>query len=143
MAAGRLLLARLADVETTRHSFAIETNLANRTLAQHIPRWQELGFRVSVYYLWIPSPDLAIMRVAFRVLAGGHDIPEATIRRRYHRGLHNFFTTYVSLVDRWRLYDNSGTTGPILIERGVRSIRDRVQWKTIREIAGRDHEDFG
>lgn len=140
MAAGRLLLARLAEVESARQSFALETNLANRTLAQRIPRWQELGFRVSVYYLWIPSPDLAVARVALRVQAGGHHIPEATIRRRYFRGLRNFFEVYAPLANRWSLFDSSPITGPILVERGVRSIRNHVQWNYIRTLTPDDKE---
>jgi len=141
MAAGRLLLARLAEVESARQSFALETNLANRSLAQRILRWQELGFRVSVYYLWIPSPDLAVARVALRVQAGGHHIPEATIRRRYFRGLHNFFEVYAPIADRWRLYNNSGVAGPVLVERGIRLVRDTAVWTEIRRQARNDNED--
>jgi predicted ABC-type ATPase len=82
--------------------------------------------------LWIPSVDLAIARVAQRVQAGGHDIPEATIRHRYYQGLRNFFEIYVPLADRWRLLDNSGAEGPRVIERGLRQVKDRQSWEVIR-----------
>jgi len=33
---------------------------------------------------------MAIERVATRVAQGGHDVPEAVIRRRFEAGLRNF-----------------------------------------------------
>lgn len=135
LAAGRLLLKRLEELVLARQDFCTETNLANRSLAQKIPQWQDVGYRVSVYYLWIPSPDLAVARVAQRVMTGGHNIPEATIRRRYYLGLQNFYEVYAPLADRWRLYDSSGKGKPRLIEWGARRIVDRSLWKKIREIA--------
>ena len=50
---------------------------------------------------------MAVSRVAKRVAAGGHNIPEDVICRRYHRGLDNFFHLYSSIADRWIVYDNS------------------------------------
>jgi hypothetical protein len=41
--------------------------------------------------IWLVNADLAVARVAERVSQGGHAIPEATIRQRYHRGIRNFF----------------------------------------------------
>jgi predicted ABC-type ATPase len=54
-------------------------------------------------------------RVAQRVRQGGHDIPEAAIRRRFDTGLKNFEQLYAQLVDAWTLYDNSGSS-PVLLE---------------------------
>ena len=75
IAAGRLLLARLDEAVQAKVSFAVETNLANRTLATRVPRWQEAGYVVSLVFVWIPSADLAVQRVAARVRSGGHPIP--------------------------------------------------------------------
>lgn len=133
--AGRLLLKRLGELESQVQSFAVETNLANRTLSQRIPRWQAVGYKVAVYYLSVPSADFAVDRVAQRVLTGGHDIPEATIRRRYYLGLRNFFEVYAPIADLWRLFDSSGPEGPRLIERGIRQIRSREDWERIRKLA--------
>jgi len=55
--------------------------------------------------------------VAQRVKAGGHNVPEATIRRRFAAGLRNFEDIYKPIINEWALYDNSFTT-PILIEEG-------------------------
>jgi len=51
------------------------------------------------------------------VKAGGHNVPEETIRRRFASGLRNFEEIYKPIVDEWALYDNSSRT-PILVEEG-------------------------
>jgi predicted ABC-type ATPase len=56
----------------------------------------------------VPSIELALDRVRGRVLSGGHDVPEAVVRRRFDRSIRNFLTNYRSLADSWTLFDNSG-----------------------------------
>ena len=51
------------------------------------------------------------------VRQGGHDVPEAVIRRRFAAGLANFHGHYKHAVDDWALYDNTGTE-PVLLEWG-------------------------
>lgn len=60
--------------------------------------WRRLGYRVVLYFIWLPSPELAIQRVAKHVREGGHNIPEAVVRRRYARGLANLFDLYIPIV---------------------------------------------
>jgi predicted ABC-type ATPase len=68
---------------------------------------QAEGFDVHLLYLWLPSPDLAVARVAARVQAGGHSLAEGDIRRRYLRGRNNLFELYMPLANTWEVYDNS------------------------------------
>ena len=49
----------------------------------------------------MPSEDFAVHRVAIRLAAGGHGVPEPDIRRRFHRGLALFHQVYKPLVDEW------------------------------------------
>lgn len=67
---------------------------------------------MHLIFLWLRSPDIAIARVQERVRAGGHDVPEATIRRRYKRGAENFFALYESLATSWSVDDHSLTNAP-------------------------------
>ena len=97
--AGRLLLAQLEELQFQGRDIAVETTLASRTLAPRIERLQREGYRFCLYFFWLPSPEMAIQRVAQRVLSGGHDIPELVIRRRYMAGLNNFFSLYRPLAD--------------------------------------------
>jgi len=136
VAAGRVMLRRLNELARARADFAFESTLASRTLAAWICRRKEEGYGVGLLFLWLPSVDIAIERVRRRVSAGGHDIPEAVIRRRYERGLRNFFALYRPLADRWRVYDNSNLTGVHELARGESGATDRVTdeetWKQIQ-----------
>lgn len=105
--AGRIMLRRLKELATARESFAFETTLATRSYAAWLPKLQVAGYSVHLIYLWLASPELAIARVADRVRAGGHDIPAATIRRRYRAGVVNLKELYFPLANRWEVFDNT------------------------------------
>ena len=105
--ASRLMLARLKTLAGQKVDFAFETTLAARTFAPFLRKCQAEDYRINLIYIWLNSPDLAIRRVAGRVDAGGHNIPENVIYRRYYRSIGNFFELYSPLADRWIVYDNS------------------------------------
>ncbi len=76
------------------------------------------GYQFHLVFLWLTHPDLAVARVAARVRAGRHDVPEATIRRRYEAGLRNFFGLYQPMACTWKLCDNSEASRVRLIAAG-------------------------
>ena len=110
--AGRIMLREVRRRLRERKSFAVETTLAGRGHVRWIRGALADGFHVFVVFLALDSPGLAITRVARRVLAGGHGIPEPVIRRRFARGLANFFDVYGPLATSWRLYDNACAGAP-------------------------------
>lgn len=113
--AGRLMLAEIARYAAAGISFGFETTLAGRGYARMIPRWRNDGYRVKLIFLQLDRPETAVARVAERVRQGGHDVPEAIIRRRFHAGQKNFSQLYRKLVDSWALYDNSSER-PTLVD---------------------------
>ena len=115
MAAGRLMLTQIRDHAQRGLTFAFETTLAGRRYARLIPRWQAAGYRVVLVFLWLPTVDMAIRRVATRVRQGGHAVPADIIRRRFNAGWHNFRNLYAAIVDTWYVYDNSDRS-PVLLE---------------------------
>jgi predicted ABC-type ATPase len=133
--AGRIMIRRLRELAEQRANFAFETTLASRTFAPWIADLGRSGYAFHLVYLWLPSADMAIARVAGRVRSGGHHVPEETIRRRYSRGLRNFFTFYRPLATAWRFYDNSDPVKPRLIAAGHEAaepeIRDAKNWTDI------------
>ncbi len=117
--AGRVMLTRLEELANTRQNFAFETTLASRTFAPFLRRLrQDLGYRVHLVYVWLPSPELAHLRVAARVRKGGHSIPPDVITRRYYRGMRNFALLYRPLADAWVLCDNASTELVTIAEGG-------------------------
>ena len=115
--AGRLMLQRIQELVDHGVSFAFETTLSGRGFARAIPGWRSRGYHVELHFLRLSAPETSIARVARRVRQGGHDVPEETVRRRFHGGLANFDQLYKGLVDVWVLYDNSGPTR-VVMDRG-------------------------
>jgi predicted ABC-type ATPase len=76
--------------------------------------------------------------VANRVAAGGHDVPAETVRRRFERGLHNFFHLYRGLADSWVIFDNSEDSPRVIAneEAGVLTVIDATLFDEIRKAAG-------
>jgi hypothetical protein len=113
-----------------------------RSLAPRIRTLTRAGYGCHLVFLWLPSADLAVARVADRVRLGGHAVPEQTIRRRYRSGLRNFFALYRPLTTTWRMYDNS-THELRLLASGTgtetRVVNDRGLWERI----GAEAEDEG
>lgn len=114
--ASRYMLRKSQYLFEKREDFCIETTLATRSLIKMVRSAQEQGYFVTVVYLWLRSPEIAVQRVAARVEAGGHDVPPDVIRRRYYAGLQYFFDTYAPVCDKWILVDNSETQFNIVAE---------------------------
>ena len=125
-----------------REDFCIETTLATRSLLKMVRNAQQKGYYVTVLYFWLNSPDLAVERVAFRVRAGGHDIPEETIRRRYKVGLNYLFRYYMQECDKWILADNSEPPFQIVAEGTKKGllIRDMEKYKAVRSLVSDSEE---
>ena len=119
--AGRIMLKRLRHLATRRVTFAFESTLASRSYAPWIGQLCQQGYAFHLLFLWLRNPELAIQRVRERVRMGGHDVPEAVIRRRYRHGIQNFFALYQPLAESWGVYDNSVSHEPLLIAIGTRN----------------------
>jgi predicted ABC-type ATPase len=116
--AGRIMLKHLQEMAKQRVNFAFETTLATRSYARWIKELREEGYELHLYFLWLRSADVSVERVKERVLLGGHNVPEDDIRRRYQRGISNFFDFYQPLSQSWNVYDNS-LHEPLLIAEGA------------------------
>ena len=132
--ASRMMLKKVSYLFDRREDFCIETTLATRALLKIARSAQAKGYFVTVLYLWLNNPDIAVQRVAARVQAGGHDIPEETIRRRYQMGLNYLFHKYMQTCDKWILADNSAPPFDIIAEGSKKGlvIRDMERYNIIR-----------
>ena len=101
--AGRMMLEMIDACVRRGENLAFETTLSGRGYARMIPRWRQLGYRVTLFFLQIDSPEAAIARVRQRVQEGGHDVHDDVIRRRFHAGWYNFQHIYRELVDEWEI----------------------------------------
>ena len=133
--ASRLMLERLNTLSRQGTDFAFETTLAARTFARFLRNCQAQGYRINLVYVWLESVELAVNRVAKRVISGGHNIPEDIIRRRYERGRKNFVELYLPLADLFQAYDNSGEQSRLIAycsesEQGITIVKHDI-WNQI------------
>lgn len=115
--AGRMMLKRMKELIDAGEDFAFETTLATKSYGNLIQIAKAKGYDISLIFFWLSSADLAVRRVETRVREGGHSIPEEVIRRRYARGLQNFFKIYSPLADDWMLINNSGQPYELIAEK--------------------------
>ena len=136
--ASRYMLMKIRYLLKRQQDFEVETTLATRTLLKIAKTAQAAGYSITLLYFWLNSPELAIERVKARVEAGGHNIPEDTIIRRYHTGIYYFFSLYAPICERWILADNSQIPFRVIAEgtkEEILTIKDEVTYQKIKAIA--------
>ena len=140
--AGRIMLDQLNSLAKNRKNFAFETTLSGRSYAAWL-KWirKEFDYRVTIFYLWLPTVEQSARRVRERVRSGGHDIPKDAIQRRHQRSIDNFLNLYSPLADAWSIFDNSRDDGPATVayyfdEKTI--VVDASAWRLFS--GGRNHE---
>ena len=113
--AARLMLREIDECASKGESFSFETTLSGLNYHGGLKIGKLMVILSKIWFISLHSADIAVSRVAERVRQGGHNIPEAIIRRRFTAGLINFLNKYRTIVDAWALYDGT-LTPPKLIE---------------------------
>lgn len=116
--AGRLLIDRIKELVQAKQSFALESTLSGRGYLRKFREIKKSGYRVMLFFLWLPNADLAVARVNNRVRQGGHSVPESIVRRRYKTGIRNLFHLYQREVDAWWIYDASRLPPTVIAQEG-------------------------
>jgi predicted ABC-type ATPase len=141
--AGRLMLSRIHELMQSAADFAFETTLATRSYVPLVKEARQVGYNVTLLFIWLDSPQTAIQRVADRVAEGGHNIPEDVIVRRYYRGIFNLINLYMPICDSWIVVNNKSVV-PELIAKGTISgeniIKDHYIWDTVN-AQSKEHGD--
>jgi len=117
--AARIMLHRIDELLEEGVDFAIETTLATRSYVSLVHRARGLGYKITLIYIWLNDPELALQRVAERVKNGGHNIPEDVVRRRYTKGVKNLFNLFMPICDVWIVADNSLNDLELIARKGA------------------------
>lgn len=104
--AGREVLKELETLRERRISFVYESTLAGLSLSRILNEFKNVGYEISLVYVYLDSADVCIERIKSRVRAGGHFVPDDEVRRRYERSKRNFIEVYRLIADQWLLYRN-------------------------------------
>lgn len=138
-----MLLERIRELADERADFGFETTLAGRTYVKLLGDMKANGYRVLLFFLWLPSAAMAVARVENRVRQGGHHVPPEDVRRRYGTGVRNLFRLYRPILNGWWLYDASRLPPRLIacIEQGRRTIKQKRLYKRIAQQAEEGHEE--
>jgi predicted ABC-type ATPase len=115
--AGKLVLEQVHLFANRGVDFAFETTLSGKLYTNLFKSLKAKGYKIHLFFLWLPDADLAVSRIKSRVAQGGHDVPANDILRRFDRSVRNFFRLYQPLVDSWMLFDNAGPIPVLIAER--------------------------
>ena len=91
--------------------YNFETTLGGRSFAKLLKEAAEAGFEVRIWYVGLASPELHLARIKARVKHGGHDIPEADVRRRFDQSRLQLIDLLPHLTEL-RVYENSTESSP-------------------------------
>ncbi len=111
VAAGRLTAQKRRAAIAAGETLVQETTLSGRDTLRLMRDAREAGYRVELHYVRLQSAEASLRRVRCRVLAGGHDVPEADVRRRFARSLANL-PDAMALADETRFYSNDDIANP-------------------------------
>lgn len=117
LTAGKLVVQQIQDFARQGVDFGFETTLSGRSYVKRLKKLSAQGYQLHLFFLWIPTVDLALSRIKDRVFEGGHHVPDADVRRRFSRSLFNFFSLYKPLFTSWLIFNNTGVR-PALIAKG-------------------------
>ncbi len=133
--AGKILLREIRLNVAKGEDFAFETTLSGRSYVRLLKKLHSKGWKIILFYLWIPSAEFSRQRVRQRVADGGHDIPDESISRRYQRTVSNFLNLFVPLCDEVICYNNAmAEPVPVFAEKdGERSVLDENRYRLIME----------
>lgn len=108
--AGKLMLQKIKKCIEEKASFVVETTLASKSYLKIIKQLTQNNWHVEMLYLYLPSVDLSLQRVAERVKNGGHNIKTIDIIRRYDRSIVNLMNDYFKVIDNITCVSNFNQT---------------------------------
>jgi predicted ABC-type ATPase len=114
VAAARQVLISAGKHIERGESFAVETTLAGKHYLRMMVDARNRGFEVVLVYIGTENVEINLGRIRNRVLAGGHDVPESDVRRRYQRSFKSLLIA-MERADHTILFDNSTEEGYRLV----------------------------
>lgn len=138
VAAARAFSREMRAALVAEESLVVESTLSGGSLGEHLNRARQAGYALTVVMVFLDSEELCLRRVAQRVSAGGHDVPEVDVRRRFRRSLQQFMQRYRLLGDDWWVVFN-GETGYITVAEGsggqVAQVFDETLWTLFVQLS--------
>ncbi|MDD5505588.1 MAG: zeta toxin family protein [Candidatus Omnitrophica bacterium] len=134
--AGRLVLEQIRSLAEKNVDFAFETTLSGKSYVRLLTTLKNKGYAINLFFLWIPNAEFALGRIKDRVASGGHDVPAVDVRRRFNRGIYNFFKYYKPLSDTWLLFNNADAIPRLIAKEkdGKTDVIDKEMYDKMRKL---------
>lgn len=113
--AGKLAIQRRNAMVERKESLSIETTLSGSSALAFMRRAKAYGYRVSLAYVGIDTPELSRARIDERVAEGGHDVPQDAVLRRHPDSLRRL-SAAMAIADSTLVFDNSGLERRLLLQ---------------------------
>ncbi|MCK4463222.1 MAG: zeta toxin family protein [Candidatus Omnitrophica bacterium] len=114
---GKLVLEQIREFSENGVDFGFETTMSGKTYLKYFKMLKVKRYKIHIFFLWIPSSQLALARVKDRVSQGGHNVPVKDVKRRFKRSMEKFFKEYRLLADKWILFNNEGIKPQIIAKK--------------------------
>jgi len=115
ISAGKEYFKKLKKLIADSKSIILESTLSGLFLKQLIFDFRKKNYEITIVYVFLVNPEICIERIKVRVSKGGHDVPNADVRRRFQRSKINFWNMYKEMADNWFMYDNTNEAKLIAI----------------------------
>ena len=135
--AGKLVLSQIHEFANSGVDFAFESTLSGKLYVNLFRKLKIKGYKIHLFFLWIPNVGLSIARIKDRVAEGGHNVPAQDVKRRFKRSICNFFKLYKPLSDSWMLFNNAGRIPKLIakVNNGKTIVSDIELFEKIKELA--------
>lgn len=133
--AGKLMVKEIQNCIKNKQNFAIETTLSSKNYIKIIKQLQQDNWQVDMIYLYLPSVNLSMDRVAERVKSGGHNIPQKDILRRYEKSIHHLMHNYFDIVNNIICFDNQDDREIIFSKNSMLNVYNIAKYNKIMELA--------
>ncbi len=85
--------------------FTQETTLSGHRILATVKKAIEKGYYIRLYYVGLNTVEESLVRIENRVKKGGHNIPDAYVKRRFNKRFEDL-TTILQYCDEATFYDN-------------------------------------
>lgn len=128
--AGKIAITKIKHNFENGISFNQETTLCGNNIIKNIEKAKSLDYRIELHYVGVDSVEIAKDRIAYRVMHGGHGIPDEDVERRYVESIRRL-QQVINMCDMVILYDNTKVFNRFAIYQNgqlVNISEDRPKW---------------
>jgi predicted ABC-type ATPase len=110
ISSGKEYFRRIEKLKSKNRSIILESTLSGLFLKKMISEFKKKNYLITVIFVYLNEPQISIDRIKVRVSKGGHHVPDEDVKRRFIRGIFNFWNVYRQMADNWLLVNNSETS---------------------------------